>query len=293
MILEIPLGTLCGYEVCRTLKADLGPELVVIFLSGARTETYDRVAGLLMGADDYVTKPSAPDEVLARLRIATRRAAPAPAFAASGRLTRREHEVLNLLAEGLKWVQIAERLVISPKTVATHVEQHPAQAGRHQPRRGDRGRLPRSAAGPAGPVSGSSTLDSSSDRGRLARARRGGAERRRSPSGPSSPAARMMKPMPLSSSARPMTIAKRPTLRGEERGVERRVRAVSLIHTWRAGLSAAAPVLGSLSGLGGDVGALAVGGGVLGHLGVGLAAGRLERVDAHVARQSTSPRRRW
>lgn len=119
VILEIPLGTLCGYEVCRTLKADLGPELVVIFLSGARTETYDRVAGLLMGADDYVTKPSAPDEVLARLRIATRRTAPEPVT--SGRLTRREHEVLNLLAEGLKWVQIAERLVISPKTVATHV----------------------------------------------------------------------------------------------------------------------------------------------------------------------------
>ncbi len=66
-------------------------ELVVIFLSGARTETYDRVAGLLMGADDYVTKPSAPDEVLARLRSATRRAAPSPASATSGRLTRREH----------------------------------------------------------------------------------------------------------------------------------------------------------------------------------------------------------
>jgi DNA-binding NarL/FixJ family response regulator len=121
VILEIPLGTLCGYEVCRTLKADLGPELVVIFLSGTRTESYDRVAGLLMGADDYVTKPSSPDEVLARLRIATRRAAPTSGPTVSGRLTRREHEVLNLLAEGLKWVQIAERLVISPKTVATHV----------------------------------------------------------------------------------------------------------------------------------------------------------------------------
>jgi DNA-binding NarL/FixJ family response regulator len=121
VILEIPLGTLCGYEVCRTLKADLGPELVVIFLSGARTESYDRIAGLMLGADDYVTKPSAPDEVLARLRTATHRAAPQPPAMASGRLTRREHEVLDLLAEGLKWVEIAERLVISPKTVATHV----------------------------------------------------------------------------------------------------------------------------------------------------------------------------
>jgi DNA-binding response OmpR family regulator len=122
VILEVPLGTLSGYEVCRTLKSDLGPELVVIFLSGARTEAYDRVAGLLLGADDYVTKPSAPDEVLARLRIATRRATPTPALGGgNGRLTRREHEVLDLLAEGLKWAQIAERLVVSPKTVATHV----------------------------------------------------------------------------------------------------------------------------------------------------------------------------
>jgi DNA-binding NarL/FixJ family response regulator len=122
VILEIPLGTISGYEVCRTLKAELGPEVAVIFLSGARTEAYDRVAGLLLGADDYVTKPSAPDEVLARLRIATQRARPVPSLAGNGHLTRREHEVLSLLAEGLRWGDIADRLVISPKTVATHAE---------------------------------------------------------------------------------------------------------------------------------------------------------------------------
>jgi DNA-binding NarL/FixJ family response regulator len=120
-ILEIPLGTVSGYEVCRTLKSDLGSELAVIFLSGARTEPYDRVAGLLIGADDYVTKPSAPDEVLARLRIVTQRSRPV-AGVANGRLTRREHEVLTLLGEGLRSSEIAERLVISPKTVATHTE---------------------------------------------------------------------------------------------------------------------------------------------------------------------------
>jgi DNA-binding NarL/FixJ family response regulator len=120
-ILEIPLGTLCGYEVCRAMKSELGPELAVIFLSGVRAESYDRVAGLLLGADDYVIKPSAPDEVLARVRIAVERVRPARA-AAHGRLTRREHEVLALLGEGLKWGEIAQRLVISPRTVATHTE---------------------------------------------------------------------------------------------------------------------------------------------------------------------------
>ncbi len=121
VILEIPLETISGYEVCRTLKGELGPELIVIFLSGARTESYDCVAGLLIGADDYVTKPSAPDEVLARLRVAIDRVRPV-AVAPNGRLTRREHEVLTLLGEGLRWGEIAERLVISPKTVATHAE---------------------------------------------------------------------------------------------------------------------------------------------------------------------------
>jgi DNA-binding NarL/FixJ family response regulator len=120
-ILEVPLGTLSGYEVCRSLKTELGPELAVIFLSGVRTESYDRVAGLLVGADDYVVKPSAPDEVLARLRNLIRRVRLARCTT-NGRLTRREHEVLALLSEGLKWGEIAEQLIISPKTVATHVE---------------------------------------------------------------------------------------------------------------------------------------------------------------------------
>jgi DNA-binding NarL/FixJ family response regulator len=119
-ILEIPLDTISGYEVCRTLRAELGPELGIIFLSGTRTESYDRVAGLLIGADDYVTKPSAPGEVLARLRAVTERTRPTVTGAA--RLTRREHEVLTLLGQGLRWGDIAERLVISPKTVATHAE---------------------------------------------------------------------------------------------------------------------------------------------------------------------------
>ena len=50
-----------------------GPAL--IFVSGARTELYDRVAGLLLGADDYLVKPFAPDELLARVRALLRRAA--------------------------------------------------------------------------------------------------------------------------------------------------------------------------------------------------------------------------
>jgi DNA-binding NarL/FixJ family response regulator len=122
-ILEIPLPGLSGYELCGALKSEFGPDLPVIFLTGARTQSYDRVGGLLLGADDYLTKPYVPGELLVRLRklVLTRHPQPHSPQVAH-RLTRREHEILELLAEGLRHHDIACRLVISPKTVGTHVE---------------------------------------------------------------------------------------------------------------------------------------------------------------------------
>ena len=121
VVLEVPLGDRSGYEVCRVLRAELGEELPVLFLSGARTESYDRVAGFLVGADDYVVKPFAVDELLARVRRLVRHAAPV-AETATSLLTPREREVLRLLAEGLAADDIAKQLFISKKTVGTHLE---------------------------------------------------------------------------------------------------------------------------------------------------------------------------
>jgi DNA-binding NarL/FixJ family response regulator len=121
VLLEIPLGELSGYEVCRSLRAELGEQLPIVFVSGARTESYDRVAGLLVGADDYIVKPYAQDELLTRVRNLVRRSRPlAPAVAS--KLTKRELEVLYLLADGLRTTEIANRLFISNKTVGSHVE---------------------------------------------------------------------------------------------------------------------------------------------------------------------------
>ena len=128
-ILEIPLPILSGYEVCRTLKSELGPTFPVLFLSGARTESYDRVAGLLVGADDYLVKPYAPDELLARVRLLEERSR--PLAGATSNLTRRENEVLRLLAQGLTQDDIARRLTISPKTVGTHIEHVLRKLGVH------------------------------------------------------------------------------------------------------------------------------------------------------------------
>jgi DNA-binding NarL/FixJ family response regulator len=129
-LLEIPLGAISGYEVCRTLRAELGEEVPIVFLSGSRTESYDRVAGLLLGADDYIVKPYALDELMTRVRNLVRRSRPlAPTVATS--LTRREREVLRLLSEGLRVEDIAHRLFISRKTVGTHVEHILRKLGVH------------------------------------------------------------------------------------------------------------------------------------------------------------------
>jgi DNA-binding NarL/FixJ family response regulator len=121
-ILEIPLAGMSGYELCSALKVEFGADLPVIFLSGARTESYDRVAGLLLGADDYVTKPYVAGELLVRLRNLLHRRSNPTASRFGHRLTKREREVLGLMAEGLHHQEIATRLFISPKTVGTHVE---------------------------------------------------------------------------------------------------------------------------------------------------------------------------
>jgi DNA-binding NarL/FixJ family response regulator len=130
VVLEVPLPVLSGYEVCRSLKSEYGPSLPVLFLSGERTEPYDRVAGLLIGGDDYLTKPFAADEVLARVRRLLAGSRPlSPSV--RGSLTRREAEVLELLARGLSQVEIAARLEIKPKTVGTHIEHLMQKLGVH------------------------------------------------------------------------------------------------------------------------------------------------------------------
>jgi DNA-binding NarL/FixJ family response regulator len=131
-LLDVDLPNVSGYEVCRRLRELHGERLPIMFVSGVRTEAFDRVAGFLIGADDYLSKPFAPEELLARVRALLRRATPAtPAVNASPKLTSRELEVLGLLADGLAQTEIATRLAISSKTVATHIERVLGKLGVH------------------------------------------------------------------------------------------------------------------------------------------------------------------
>src|SRR5579872_1753256 len=83
VILDLKLPKMSGREVCRTLK-EKAPMLPVIMLS-AVSDVTDKVVLLELGADDYVTKPFSPRELLARVEAAIRRsnrhASPAPAAA--------------------------------------------------------------------------------------------------------------------------------------------------------------------------------------------------------------------
>jgi DNA-binding NarL/FixJ family response regulator len=128
VILDVNLGGLSGYEVCRVIRDELRLDVPVLFVSGERTESFDRVAGLAMGADDYLAKPFAEDELLARLRSLLRRV---PQANADRVVTPREFEVLKLLAEGMKQSEIAAELVISSKTVASHIERILGKLGAH------------------------------------------------------------------------------------------------------------------------------------------------------------------
>jgi DNA-binding response OmpR family regulator len=70
VVLDLGLPTLDGLDVARALRRE--GEMPIIMLT-ARTEEADRVAGLELGADDYVTKPFSPREVVARVRAVLRR----------------------------------------------------------------------------------------------------------------------------------------------------------------------------------------------------------------------------
>jgi two-component system OmpR family response regulator len=71
VLLDVMMPDLDGFEVCRRLRAD-GDRTPVLFLT-ARDATEDKVRGLTVGGDDYVTKPFSVEEILARIRTILRR----------------------------------------------------------------------------------------------------------------------------------------------------------------------------------------------------------------------------
>jgi two-component system alkaline phosphatase synthesis response regulator PhoP len=73
MLLDIMVPQLNGWEVCRRLKQDSGTRAIPVIMVTGRVEEGDKVLGFEMGADDYVTKPFSPRELVARVRAVARR----------------------------------------------------------------------------------------------------------------------------------------------------------------------------------------------------------------------------
>ena len=122
VVLDVQLPGRSGYDVCRELRAEFGERLPIVFISGTRTEPFDRVAGLRLGGDDYMVKPFDADELLARVdRFVGRADAPRDTPPDFG-LTGRELEVIRLLAAGHSPKEIGRDLSVSRKTVSTHIQ---------------------------------------------------------------------------------------------------------------------------------------------------------------------------
>jgi len=108
VILDINMPRMDGIEVCRRLRAQ--GDLPILFLS-SRDDEIDRVLGIELGADDYVTKPFSPREVVARaLAILRRTAARPPAVATVGDI---RHGRLTLETEGWRAIWAGEEIVLT------------------------------------------------------------------------------------------------------------------------------------------------------------------------------------
>ncbi|GMV22989.1 MAG: DNA-binding response regulator [Acidimicrobiia bacterium] len=133
MILDLNLPVLAGTEVCRLVRSKSATAQLPIIMLTARTGEADRVTGLDLGADDYITKPFSLRELAARVRAVLRRKGQgngttpqvyqgehlfadfdAVAVAVDGqpiRLTRREFELLKCLVENRNRVLSRDRLL--------------------------------------------------------------------------------------------------------------------------------------------------------------------------------------
>ncbi len=148
IILDLMLPKMSGLEVCRILKSDTATAQMPILMLTAKAEEIDRIVGLEFGADDYVTKPFSPREIVLRIRAIFRRGEKAEKSLSAGpisidparhevrvngrqvHLTSLEFKLLRALMQRRGRVQERDRLlndvwgyesVIDTRTVDTHV----------------------------------------------------------------------------------------------------------------------------------------------------------------------------
>jgi two-component system catabolic regulation response regulator CreB len=121
ILLDIGIPDMSGFDVCRKVREHSA--VPVIFLT-ARSEEIDRVAGLEMGADDYITKPFSPRELTARIRAVLRRSDPtSPASSPATNSTDADKTTSHFAAASLEVNDLK-------KTISFH--QHPLDLSRYE-----------------------------------------------------------------------------------------------------------------------------------------------------------------
>jgi DNA-binding NarL/FixJ family response regulator len=133
VVLDVELSDHCAYECCGGLRERYGQALPIMLVTQRRVEPSDQIAGLLLGADEYLEKPLHHDLFTARVRRLLLRAQGRVISHSPGHspLTPREQEVLSLLVAGVPAIEIATRLCITEKTTATHIERILGKLGAH------------------------------------------------------------------------------------------------------------------------------------------------------------------
>ena len=102
IILDIMMGGMDGYEFCRRLRSSSEFRKIPIIFLSARSEEFDRVLGLELGGDDYISKPFSIKELLSRVKAVLRRAEPAEDLNATGAGKILKHGSLELNPENFQ-----------------------------------------------------------------------------------------------------------------------------------------------------------------------------------------------
>ena len=102
IILDIMMGGMDGYEFCRRLRSSEEHRAIPIIFLSARTEEFDRVLGLELGGDDYVSKPFGIKELLSRVKAVLRRAEPREAPPQEGAGEKLKYKDLELSPENFQ-----------------------------------------------------------------------------------------------------------------------------------------------------------------------------------------------
>jgi DNA-binding response OmpR family regulator len=125
IVLDVRLPGMDGFEVLRRLRA-AGTKSPVLFLT-ARGDEFDKVVGLELGADDYVTKPFALRELLSRIRALLRRAYGDLANAAGGRVIRHGDLVIDLERRRVQRGQRRIALTATEFEILRHLASRPGR----------------------------------------------------------------------------------------------------------------------------------------------------------------------